>query len=150
WLAAWPTGDRVFLAPLWASDFGVQFLTRVRPVESFASGLVIPTAAAGEAIYAYPYEDATGPEAARVQLPGAPAVETVRDPSGQHPLLRILRLPSGALAAPTQQQQLEDGIALAGVETRLAPTVDGTMTVTLRWYARATPSADYTVFVQLR
>jgi hypothetical protein len=140
----------VFLAPLWASDLGVQFLTRARPVESFAGGLVIPTAAAGQAIYAYPYEDATGPEETRAQLPGAPAVETIRDPSGQHPLLRVLRLPPGSVSAPAQQQRLEDGLALAGAETRPAPAVGGTMTVTLRWYARATPSADYTVFVQLR
>jgi hypothetical protein len=150
WLAARPGADRVFLAPLWANDFGVQFLTRARPVESFAGGLVIPTAAAGESIYAYPYEDASGAEEARAQLPGAPAVETVRDPSGQHPLLRVLRLPPGGVPKPAQVQRLEDGIALAGIETRLAPTTGGAMTVTLRWYASATPSADYTVFVQLR
>src|SRR5204862_6911387 len=64
WLAARPAGDRVFLAPLWASHFGVQFLTRARPVESFAGGLVISTVTAGESIYAFPYEDATGPEEA--------------------------------------------------------------------------------------
>jgi hypothetical protein len=150
WLAARPAGDRVFLAPLWASDFGVQFLTRGRPVESFAGGLVIPTAAAGESIYAYPYEDATGPEEARAQLPGAPPVETIRDPSGAHPLLRVLRLPPGSVAPPAAPQRLEDGVALAGVETRLAPTIGGSVTVTLRWYATAAPSRDYTVFVQLR
>lgn len=33
WLLARPPGERVFLAPLWATDFGVQFLTRAPAAE---------------------------------------------------------------------------------------------------------------------
>jgi hypothetical protein len=150
WLAGQPQDARLFLAPLWATDFGVQFLTRARPIESFdtGGGAVVPTASA--ALYAYPYEDASGPEELRRLLPGAGPVEVVRDPSGRHTLLRVLRLPPGAVSAPEPRHRLEDGIGFVGAELPTLRRDDEPSRVTLRWLATARPSRDYTVFVQLR
>jgi hypothetical protein len=147
WLASRPPEDRVFLAPLWATDFGVEFTARRHPYESFSGGLVIPTAARGETIYAYPYEDATGPAEVSARLTGNPPAEVIRDPSGEHALLRVVRLPPGRVPPPTNPQRLEDGVAFAG---RSAQRQGNKLVVELRWYATATPSRDYTVFVQLR
>jgi hypothetical protein len=150
WLAAQPPDARVFLAPLWATDFGVQFLTRARPLESFdtGAGAVIPTGRA--ALYAYPYEDAAGPEELSLELPGRPRPEVVHDPGGRHPLLRVLRLPAGALAAPEPRQLFEDGVGLIGADLPRARRGGGPGLVTLRWVAIGRPSRDYTVFVQAR
>lgn len=146
WLLARPPGERVFLAPLWATDFGVQFLTRARPPQSFTAGLIIPTDGAA-ATYAYPAEDVGGPEELRAQLHGQPAVELVRDPTGRHELLRVVRLPAGAEPRPAGVQRLEDGLGVASVHARRQGE---RIVITIRWFVETTPTRDYTAFVQVR
>jgi hypothetical protein len=150
YLLAQPRDARLFLAPLWANDFGVEFLTRARPLESFfvGSGAVVPTDPAHPVVYAFPYEQTADAEALRRLLPGAPSVDTVRDATGRYELLRVLRFQPTAAIAPAQPQRLEDGVAFAGAD--VAPEPGGGIVVALRWFATARPSRDYTVFVQLR
>jgi hypothetical protein len=149
YLLASPPGARLFLTPLWADDFGVQFLTRARPLERFhlGAGAVIPTDPAHPVVYAFPYEQTADAEALRRRLPGAPPVETLRDASGRYDVLRVIGFDPTRAAAPERPQRLEDGVAFAGAE--IAPA-GGEVAVTLRWFATARPSRDYTVFVQLR
>jgi hypothetical protein len=151
YLLGQPPEARLFLAPLWANDFGVQFLTRTRPLESFflGAGAVVPTDPARPVVYAFPYEQTADAEALRRELPDAPPVETVRDATGRYDLLRVLRFQPTAAVAPARPQRLEDGVAFAGFD--VAPVAGGNgIGITLRWFATARPSRDYTVFVQVR
>jgi hypothetical protein len=149
YLYAQPPGTRLFLSPLWATDFGVQFLTRQRPLESFAAGagLVIPTDPGRGVVYAFPYEQRADAELLSRQLPGTPPVETVRDASARYDLLQVVRFRPSPELAPTKPQRLEDGLALADASAAVSGDhVD----VTLRWFTTATPTRDYWVTVQLR
>lgn len=148
-LLAQPPGARLFLAPLWANDFGVQFLTRDRPLESFhlGAGAVIPTDPANPAVYAFPYEQTDAANALSRLLPGTPPVETLQDATGRYDVLRLIHFRPTPAVAPERPRRLEDGVAFAGAEVARQ---GGEIVATLRWFATARPSRDYTVFVQLR
>ncbi|TAK22598.1 MAG: hypothetical protein EPO26_11135 [Chloroflexota bacterium] len=139
---------RVFLAPLWARDFGVEFLARRRPPETFATGAgaIVPTGA-GSALYLFPGEDSAAADRIGALLPGPTKPEpilTARDPSA--PLLWILRLAT-IPATPTPRWTLENGIGLLDAtldRSGVAPEA------TTRWLAVRRPTVEYTIFVQAR
>lgn len=152
WLLAREPTDRVFMAPLWAGDYAVQFLTRQGPLGRFAgSGLVIPTDRARGAIYGFPPEQESAAEEMRGRLPAGASTQLLRDATGQHDVMWIVRLPPAALPVPPRERQrLEDGTALVGVDYPRQAAAGARVEIALQWLAVAQPSRDYTVFVQLR
>jgi len=153
YLVQWAQTDRVFLAPLYAQDFTIRFLTRTVSLESFDIGasLVVPSARERPVTYAFPAFDRDQPPLVLAQLPPGAQDETVYDRSGRRPLLRRLRLPVAALPAPPTRFRALFGSAIALVEEHCAPAAEPrTLRVEFRWFARTQPAADATVFVHLR
>jgi hypothetical protein len=147
WLAS---GERVFLAPLYARDWTYMFLLRDTTVESFevAAALVVPTG--GPVRYAFPPDDPNGLAAVAERL-GTGRLEMVADESGRYPLLSTLVIDSPAPSEAAPLARFEDGVDLLDVEpavTRLRP--GETLRLRLGWRAWARPSKEYTVFVHGR
>src|SRR5262249_24225740 len=155
YLAGLARTDRVFLAPLYAQDNTIRFLTRDVRIDSFDLGksLVVPTSRARPVHYVFPSSDAA--EAAQVarELPAGVTVATVLDPSGRFPLLTSLDLPSAALPpAPTERiATFQDAIVLSHAEVGPSPAKPGgTLSVTFEWLALGPVPESYTVFLHLR
>jgi hypothetical protein len=146
--------DRVFLAPLWATDNTIKFMTRGAPIQSFDLGqtLVVPSDQARTVDYFFPASDPQ--EAAQVasELPVRSVESTVNDPIGRHPLLIRLNLRSSDLPpAPKTLAKFEDGVGLIGAtfdQSRIA--TGGAIQITLQWLSLRASTDDYTIFIHVR
>jgi hypothetical protein len=148
WLAS---GERVFLAPLYAKDWTYLFLLRDDPVESFDVGAAQVIPPDGPVRYAFPPDDPNGLATVAERL-GRGRVEMFADASGRFPLLSTLVVDGPAPpAAAAPLGRFEDGIELVDVEpaeTRLR--AGEALRLRLGWRAYARPSREYTVFVHGR
>jgi hypothetical protein len=154
YLASISARERVFLAPLWAQDYTVRFMTRGAPIESFDLGqtLVVPTDRARDVGYYFPASDPQEAAQVAASLPGQSTESTIRDSSGRFPLLLRLSLRANQLPSPEPPlATFADGIGLIGASfdpPRIAP--GGTVTVTLQWQSQQPARDDYTVFIHVR
>jgi hypothetical protein len=148
------SSDRVFLAPLYAQDNTIRFLTRDHPPGSFdlGLGLVIPTDRSRAVAYVFPADDSAEASQVAGELPSRPTVSTIADPTGRFPLLLQLSLAPELL--PTQPSPplatFEGGIDLVGVQIRPDGVAPGqTAEISLEWLARQRQPDNYTVFVHI-
>jgi hypothetical protein len=151
--------DRVFLAPLYAQDNTIRYLTQGVPLQSFDIGksLVIPTNRSRGADYVFPASDQAEASTVARELPESVRTTALSDPSGRFPLLIRLSLPAAALPAQPPERAAvfdvggKDAIAL--VDARVDPTKarpGGQLGLTLRWLDLQPLPDNYTLFVHLR
>jgi hypothetical protein len=149
WLGS---GDRVFLAPLYARDYTYRFLLRDQPVESFDLGAALVLPGDGRAaVYAFPPEDRAGlvQVASRIERPAT--FEVRADASGQRPLLTIVRVEGSQRELTTARWRFDNQIGLVGAWLESGQTrPGGLVTLALHWLVLAQPSRDYSVFVHAR
>jgi len=155
YLASLATTDRVFLAPLYAQDNTIKFLTRGSRIDSFDLGkaFVLPTDRSRGVDYVFPASDPTEAATVAGELPVAARAATVTDPTGQYPLLTRLQVPALALPPPpaTRVATFQDGIALTRVGVVPTPArVRQTLAITLEWLDLQPVPENYTVFLHLR
>jgi hypothetical protein len=154
YLKSLATADRVFLAPLWATDNTVRFMTRGAPIQSFDLGqtLVVPSDQTRSVDYFFPASDPQEAAEVAATLPVHSTEATVDDPSGRHSLLIRLNVRSSDLpAAPPTLASFEDGIGLVGAtfdQPRVAPGVP--IQITLEWLSLHASTDDYTIFIHVR
>ena len=154
YLTAVASNDRTFLAPLYAQDNTIKFLTRNVSIESFdiGEGLVVPTDRTRDVQYVFPVSDTSEAAFIAGELPVTPTVDTIADPVNQIPLLTRLRLPASSLPLPPATvATFGDSIGL--VRSTIDPpqvAPGGTIVITLVWLARKPTGEDFTVFVHLR
>ncbi|HVB96623.1 MAG TPA: hypothetical protein VNG11_02725, partial [Chloroflexota bacterium] len=159
-LNQWARDQRVFLAPLYAQDNTIKFLTQGASIQSFDLGLslVVPTDRSRDVRYVFPASEtdaiATVEQGLRTSpLDLRPRVSTFRDPSGRFNLLTVLDLRRNELPVPpkTRIATFQDEIALVGATAlpeRVSP--GQVVTVTLEWLTLRTPPVDETVFLHLQ
>ena len=155
YLRQWAATDRVFLAPLYAQDNTIRFLTRSSPIATFDIGvsLVVPTDRSRNVRYVFPSDDQEEIRRVTAELPAPPRTEMVRDPRGRFPLLTVLELDRTALPEPpsTRRAVFDGGITLVRAVVAPLTAVPGQhLSVELVWLAEASPPIDYTVFLHLR
>jgi hypothetical protein len=147
--------DRVFLAPLYAQDNTIRYLTQGAPIESFDLGLslVVPTDRSRDVDYLFPANEPTESADVARELPPGFQETTLRDPTGRFALLTRLTLPASALpAAPSQRlATFYDGIALVDADLATGtPRAGQPLGITLRWLDLTRQPEDYTAFIHLR
>jgi hypothetical protein len=146
--------DRVFLAPLWATDYTVKFMTSGTAVQSFDLGqsLVLPTDRSRGVRYLFPASDAQEAAQVAAELPGHPVATTVRDPTDRYPILLELRVPpSDLLLPPPAMAAFADGIGLAGATISPSIVASGKpVEINLEWLSQRPASDDYTIFIHVR
>jgi hypothetical protein len=146
--------DRVFLAPLWAQDYTIRFITRGAPIDSFDLGqtLVVPTDRSRDVDYFFPSSDPREAAQVAAALPARPSESTIYDPSGRYPLLLRLSLHAADLPVPGPVlATFADGIGFIGARfdpPSVAP--GGTVELTLQWLSERPASDDYTIFIHVR
>lgn len=153
-LNQWAKSERVFLAPLYAQDNTIKFLTQSAEIQSFDIGLslVVPTDRTRDVRYVFPATDRTEANQVREELPVRPIVATVYDPSRRFPLLTTLTIPKSELPpAPAKRIATLDGkIALVDAQvTPTSQTAGQNIRVELRWLALKRLPTNYTVFIHL-
>ncbi|HLH73659.1 MAG TPA: glycosyltransferase family 39 protein, partial [Chloroflexota bacterium] len=159
-LVQWAKGKRLFLAPLYAQDNTIKFLTQNAPIQSFDLGLslVVPTDRTHDVRYAFPASETDAIETVQHGLSAPPLnlkpnVTTVRDPTGRFDVLTVLDLPRSALPSPPSSrlavfQGVIALVAATATPNQVAPGQP--LSVTLEWLALQHPSEDETVFLHLR
>jgi Dolichyl-phosphate-mannose-protein mannosyltransferase len=154
YLASAAATNRTFLAPLYAQDNTIKFLTRNVSIESFdiGEGLVVPTDRTRDVQYVFPVSDTSDSAFVAAELPVTPIVDTIADPTNNIPVLTRLELPAASLPPrPATVATFGDSIGLVRSTidpSRVAP--GGTIIVTLVWLALKPTGEDFTVFVHLR
>jgi hypothetical protein len=155
YLDLWARQDRVFLAPLYAQDNTIRFLTRGSPIESFDLGasLVVPTDRTKAVRYVFPSSDRAEISRVAQELPVQPTIHAVRDPSGRFTLLTVLEIPPQELPPPPRARlaTFDGGIGLVSASiapNSLAPGQQ--LEIILEWLNLQPQPYDYTVFVHLR
>ncbi len=146
--------NRVFLAPLYATDNTVKFLTREVSIESFDvnTGLVVPTDRSRDVEYDFPASDAQEASLIQSELPVAPTVQTILDPANGSPLLTRLWLGRASLPEqPDVAARFGDTIGLTRASIAPASVAPGgSVVITIVWLALAPSPDDYTVFIHAR
>lgn len=155
YLNRWAVEDRLFLAPLFAQDNTIKFLTRNSSIQSFDLGasLVVPTDRSRSARYVFPASDAQEIASVARELPAQTTTESVKDPSGRFTLLTSLDVPSAALPSvpATRIATFDGGIALVAASIGSgSPAPDQKLSIVLEWLDLQRQPYDYTVFVHLR
>lgn len=148
------TTDRVFLAPLYAQDHTIRFLTRDVRIDSFDLGqsLVVPTSRGQPVHYVFP---ASAPDQLKdiaAILPVPYTEQTIRDPSGRFALLGRLDVrPEDLLPKPTEiQATFADSIALVGATLPDLATPGRDFLITTEWLALRPAEDNYTIYLHLR
>ncbi len=154
--------NHVYLAPLWAEEGTIEFLTRDYPIKSFESSdtIVLPTDKSRGAVYAFPWEQEWHIERFAAALGEVARYEVVQGANGQS-LMHTFHIAAEDL--PTAQDMLEknyptapqmvqrvnfgDELELLGY-TLAGPTFAGRGThVTIYWRGLREMVTNYTVFV---
>ncbi|MGH2458134.1 MAG: glycosyltransferase family 39 protein [Chloroflexota bacterium] len=154
YLNRWAARERVFLAPLYAQDNTIKFLTRSSSIQSFdLADLVIPTDRSRGVRYVFPISEA--PDAVKLarELPAPATTGEVKDPTGRYTLLATVELPATELPAPPARRlaTFDGGIDLAGATVEPASIAPGqSLLLSLEWLDARPQPYDYTVFVHLR
>ncbi len=155
YLRRWASDERVFLAPLYAQDNTIRFLSRGSAVQSFDLGasLVVPTDRSRDVRYVFPASDQEEVALVSRELPVEHVTTTVRDPSGRFPLLTTLEVRRSSLPSiPTSRLATFDGgIALVGASIVPGSAASGQqLGVTIEWLDLQPQPFDYTVFIHVR
>ncbi len=162
---AWQSAtDHVYLAPLWASQSTIAFLTRDNPPTGleFDRGAVVPAADGKDAVYAYGPDQERRYRRLTTWLNDAADKSTVNGQQGQ-PLLTVVRLPSatrptidatgvrwGAVRPTTPlDARWSDGPQLLGFSYDTRTTPGDTIRMPLFWRALAPMDTDLTLFAHL-
>jgi len=148
------TRDRVFLAPLWATDNTVRFFINGSGIQSFdlGQGLVVPTDRSRDVHYVFPAsDDREAPSLAR-ELNVPVSISTVRDDTGRYSLLTRLDLKAADLPSPPPTiATFEQNIGLVGALLDASTATGGSpISFRLEWVGFHVNSEDFTVFVHLR
>ena len=153
-LNAWTSTERVFLAPLYAQDFTIQFLTRDRPPDTFDMGttMVLPSPSPRAVRYVFPIFDEEHPARLRPWLPSVTREEISYDSTGRRALLRSLVVDGRDLPSPPSQPValLGDLVALLEHVASPAARAGEALGVRIVWLALEPMATDYTVFLHLR
>lgn len=153
-LRALAATDRVFLAPLYAQDNTIRFLTREVRIDSFDLGqsLVVPTSRDRPVHYVFPASEPAQIKDVAAVLPVRFSEVTVHDPSGRFALLGRLDVrPEDLPPRPTALRAVfaaELGLVDATLPGQADPGQE--ITITTQWLALRPAPDDYTIYLHLR
>lgn len=155
YLNRWAREGRVFLAPLYAQDNTIKFLTRNSTIRSFDLGLslVVPTNRDQDVRYVFPATEKDAIAKVAGELPVPATTATVKDPTGRFTLLTVIQVAPTALPpVPAKRVATFDGgisLVSASISSRTA-TPGQKVAITLEWLASRPQPYNYTVFIHLR
>ena len=154
YLNEWAGRERVFLAPLYAGDNTIKFLTRSSSIQSFdLADLVIPTDRSRGVRYVFPMSERTDAAKIARELPVPAAIQEVKDPTGRYSLLVSVDVAPSALPSPpsTRLATYDGGIDLIAATVEPSSVVTGQpLSLSLEWLDSRPQPYDYTAFVHLR
>lgn len=155
YLKRWATDERVFLAPLYAQDNTIRFLTRGAAVQTFDLGasLVVPTDRSRDVRYVFPASDQQEATLVSRELSVQHSTTTVLDPTGRFTLLTTLNVSRGDLppVPTTRLATFDGGIALVAASIAPEHVAPGhQIAITMEWLSLQPQPYDYTVFLHLR
>jgi len=146
--------DRVFLAPLYAQDYTIRYLTRGSPIQSFDLGLslVVPTDRSSAVHYVFPANEQDAVQSVLAALPVKPRIVQIYDPTGRFHILTELDLaPSQLPKPPSERLATFDGrIALVGRTGPNEIAAGQDLPIVLEWEALKPSPENDTIFLHLR